>query len=126
MQFERSETGTTPRVIIDSDANVFEIEGRSLAENAAEFYGEIVDHLDEYLKDSGSEMELRIKLDYCNTSSYLGLSHVLKKLRELNEGNCAFTVKWLYESGDEDWLEDGRNFQEAVEIPFVFEAFEVS
>ncbi len=124
MKFERSETGTTPTILMDTDTNTFFIEGRSLAEDAATFYGEVVDWMDENLTGKGIRADLVVKLDYCNTSSFLGMSHVFRKLLELNSGGCSFRVKWRYQSDDEDWLEDGENFQEVTDVPFVFEAFE--
>lgn len=122
MLFERQQTGTTPSIKFDIETNSFLIEGRSLAEDAATFYGELLDWITENLTGSGTKAEIVIKLDYCNTSSFLGMGLVLRKIKELNEDGCAFTVRWQYDHDDEDWLEDGENFQEAVGIPFVFEA----
>jgi hypothetical protein len=47
MIYEQQETGTTPHIRFDTEENTFLIEGRSLAENAMEFYGALIDWLDE-------------------------------------------------------------------------------
>jgi hypothetical protein len=126
MLYEQQATGTTPLVRFDIDKNSFLIEGRSLAENAMEFYGAAIDWLDENLQNRKTNATVVVKLDYCNTSSFLGMSQLLQKLKQLNSNGSSFTVKWIYEKGDEDWLEDGRNFQEAVDLPFEFESFVAS
>ncbi|MCB0755869.1 MAG: DUF1987 domain-containing protein [Flavobacteriales bacterium] len=124
MIYEQQETGTTPHIRFDFEENDYMIQGRSLAENAMEFYGAAIDWLDENLQNRKTTAVLVVKLDYCNTSSYLGLAQVLHKLKELNSGGSSFKVKWVYEEGDEDWLEDGQNFQEAVDLPFEYESFD--
>lgn len=124
MTYEQQESGTTPFIKFDTEVNAYQIEGRSLAENAMEFYGNAIQWIDEHLKGKKTKAVLAIKLDYCNTSSYLGIAQVLHKFKELNDAGSSFSVKWMYEEGDEDWLEDGQNFQEASDLPFVFEAFE--
>lgn len=126
MKFEKVETGTTPIVSMDTETNAFLIEGRSLAEDAATFYGEVVSWMNDNLAGKIIKADVVVKLDYCNTSSFLGMSHVFKKLAELNESGSSYRVKWRYEANDEDWLEDGENFQEATGVPFVFEAFKAS
>lgn len=123
MLYERQETGTTPSIRFDIEQNTYSIEGRSLAENAMEFYGKAIDWIDLHLQNRKTKACLAVKLDYCNTSSYLGLAQVLHKLEELNKNGSSFSVNWLYEEGDEDWLEDGQNFQEAVDLPFMYESF---
>lgn len=126
MKFEVTKTGTTPHVLLDTETGVFRIEGRSLAENAMAFYGNVIDWMLANLSDSGAKGELVLRMYYCNTSSHKGVAMVLKTLSELNEKGCSFSVKWLYEEGDEDWLEDGETFQELTKVPFVLESFESS
>lgn len=123
MIYESEATGTTPNVIFDIESHVFRIVGRSLAENAVSFYMPMIQWLKENLTGKSIQATMDVKLDYCNTSSYLGMIQVFKMLQELNEGNCSFTVNWQYEEGDEDWLEDGKNFEECVKVPFTFESF---
>jgi len=126
MKFEKVETGTTPTILMDTETNTFLIEGRSLAEDAAAFYGEAVGWMNDNLAGEKIKADVVVKLDYCNTSSFLGMSHVFKKLAELNDCGSSYRVKWRYEANDEDWLEDGENFQEATGVPFVFDAFEAA
>lgn len=123
MKFEVEKTGTTPHVLLDTETSVFRIEGRSLAENAVAFYGEIIDWMLANLSHSGVKGELVLRMYYCNTSSHKGVVMVLRTLDKLNETGCSFSVKWLYEEDDEDWLEDGETFQELINSPFVMESF---
>jgi hypothetical protein len=53
----------------------------------------------------------------------LGLAQLLRKLKDLNVAGSFYKVKWVYEEGDEDWLEDGQNFQEVVDLQFEYESF---
>ena len=42
---------STPEILFDGEANIFEIKGMSRPENATKFYAPILEWMDEYLKD---------------------------------------------------------------------------
>ena len=62
-------TPKTPTVNFSSDSGVLEIKGRSIPENAVEFYKPLVDWIGSYGDSAQSNTEVNIQLEYFNTSS---------------------------------------------------------
>lgn len=106
-------TGTedTPAVLFDKDIGIFEISGRSLPEDAAEFYAPILQWLEDYAGSSNASTEFQMKLEYFNTASSKLLLDVLTKLEDIDNSK----VLWFYHDDDEDMEEAGEEFSEIIE-----------
>ena len=104
---------STPEILFDGEANIFEIKGMSRPENATKFYGPILEWMDEYLKD-GESVNLVFKIVYFNTASSKLFLHLAKILERGTD--CEIT--WLYEKEDEDMMEAGLEFKEIISLPF--------
>jgi hypothetical protein len=109
----------TPKVILDKNNGIFEISGRSLPEDAAEFYQPILDWLTRYESATNSETRFQFKLEYFNTASSKLILDILSKLEDI-EGTV---VHWYFHEDDEDMEEAGEEFSELVEIPFEFKTY---
>lgn len=112
-------TEDTPRVMLDKATGIFEISGRSLPEDAAEFYSPILNWLTEYSKASNPKTEFVIKLEYFNTASSKLILDTLSKLEDINGA----TVLWYHYEDDEDMQEAGQEFAELVDVPFEFKTY---
>jgi hypothetical protein len=112
-------TEDTPEITLDKASGLFEISGRSLPEDAAEFYRPILDWLDAYQDSPNSESVFQLKLEYFNTASSKLILDVLSKLEEI-EGT---SIMWYFHEDDEDMEEAGEEFSELVEIPFDFKSY---
>lgn len=106
-------TGTedTPTVLLDKTSGIFEISGRSLPEDAAEFYAPILKWLTDYANDANPKTEFQMKLEYFNTASSKLLLDVLTKLESIDNSK----VIWFYHDDDEDMEEAGEEFSEIIE-----------
>jgi hypothetical protein len=104
---------STPEILFDGEANIFEIKGMSRPENATKFYAPILEWMDEYLKD-GESVNLVFKIVYFNTASSKLFLHLAKILERGTD--CEIT--WLYEKEDEDMMEAGLEFKEIISLPF--------
>jgi len=113
-------TEDTPKIILDRNNGIFEISGRSLPEDAAEFYSPILEWLDEYTGSPNSETVFIFKLEYFNTASSKLLLDILSKLENIADST---TILWYYHEDDEDMEEAGTEFSELVEVPFEFKPF---
>jgi hypothetical protein len=111
-------TPKTPTVIFDSEKGILEIKGRSIPENAIEFYKPLVDWLDDYAKTPQKQTDVNIQLEYFNTSSSKCILDVFKKLEAVRKDDNKVTVKWYYEEDDEDMLEAGEDYQSILKIDF--------
>ena len=108
----------TPTVVFDI-AGILEIKGKSIPENSIEFYRPVFEWLDIYSQSPASKTELKISLEYFNTSSSKCLLDILRRLETINlSGKSAVKVLWFYDADDEDMMEAGEDYQALVKVPF--------
>ncbi|MEH0154594.1 DUF1987 domain-containing protein [Limibacter armeniacum] len=112
-------TEDTPKIILDKENGVFEISGRSLPEDSAEFFNPVLEWLEEYKDSANGETVFNFKLEYFNTASSKLILDILSKL-EAVEGT---KVVWYFHEDDEDMEEAGEEFSDLVEVPFEFETY---
>jgi hypothetical protein len=112
-------TEDTPKVMLDKATGIFEISGRSLPEDAAEFYQPILNWLTEYAGHINPSTGFVIKLEYFNTASSKLILDVLSKLEDIKGSK----VIWYYYEDDEDMQEAGVEFSELVDVPFEFKTY---
>lgn len=110
-------TPKTPTVNFNAESGVLEIKGRSIPENAVEFYKPLVDWIGNYGGAAKDATEVNIQLEYFNTSSSKCILDVFKKLESIN-GKSSIVINWHYEEDDEDMLEAGEDYQAIINIPF--------
>ncbi|NJM14240.1 MAG: DUF1987 domain-containing protein [Bacteroidales bacterium] len=111
-------TEDTPTITLDPEKEVFEISGRSLPEDVAQFYDPILAWLDEYAEAPNAATNFAFKLTYFNTASSKLLLDILLKLEELSEAGNNVKVLWYYPEDDEDMQEAGEEFNEIVDLTF--------
>ena len=109
-------TADTPKIILDKANKIFEISGRSLPEDSAEFYKPVLEWIDSYAKAPHPATEFVFKLEYFNTSSSKLILDVLSSLEDIK----GMKIEWSYQEDDEDMEEAGKEFSELVEIPFEY------
>ncbi len=112
-------TEDTPKIILDKNNGIFEISGRSLPEDSAEFYQPVVDWLEAYAKSPNDKSEFVFKLEYFNTASSKLILDVLSKIEDVKNA----VIRWYYHEDDEDMEEAGQEFSELVEVPFEFNTY---
>ncbi len=111
-------TSKTPFIKFDPETGILEIKGRSIPENAIEFYKPLVEWLNEYAENPKEKTEVHIQLDYFNTSSSKCILDIFKKLESIHKKGHPVVIKWYYEEDDEDMLEAGEDYQSILKIPF--------
>ncbi len=112
-------TPKTPTIDL-ADSGVVEIKGRSIPENAVDFYRPVVEWLDGYSNSPCDQTVVNVQLEYFNTSSSKCILDVFKKLESIykKNGDKGVVIKWHYEEDDEDMLEAGEDYQSILKIPF--------
>jgi len=116
----------TPEVLFDPTNQVFEIKGKSIPDDAEEFYSNILVWFDDYVANPCANTILKIDLEYFNISSSKRLLFLLYKLNELKAKNKVVRVQWLYNEEDEDMFEVGQDYAFMVKVPFDFISYNVS
>ena len=109
-----------PSIILDKEKGIFEISGRSLPEDADNFYTEIIEWIQEYIKEPNENTEFVFKLDYYNSSTARKISDILVLLEKILESEKKIQIHWYYQEGDEVMKESGEDFELIMNIPFEF------
>lgn len=112
-------TDETPQIILDKDKGIFEISGRSLPEDSADFFNPILEWVNDYRKSPNANTELILKLDYLNTASSKYIQDILTAFEGLDQTK----IVWYFMEDDESMEEIGKEFAELVEVPFEFRPY---
>lgn len=112
-------TEDTPKIMLDKGNGIFEISGRSLPEDSAEFYQPVLEWINEYASAPNGETEFVFKLEYFNTASSKMILDVMYALEDID----SIKISWYFHEDDEDMEEAGQEFAELVEIPFDFKIY---
>lgn len=111
-------TAKTPSIDFDKDAGVLRIKGRSIPENSIDFYKPLIEWIDGYALQPNAETVVHVQLEYFNTSSSKCILDVFKKLEGIKKSGKEITVKWYYESDDEDMMEAGEDYDAIIDLDF--------
>ena len=114
-------TENTPKIMCDFENSLIEISGRSIPENANEFYIPLIRWLKDYGNSDKQSLKLIFFLDYINSISYKMIFEILIIAEEIKKGNKDVSVLWKYEEDDDEILEEGSHFASKLDIPFTFE-----
>lgn len=106
----------TPYVILDTEMSLFEISGKSIPENAIEFYHPILKWIEKYSESPNNVTKFKVKLEYFNTSSSKIILEILRKIADIQ--NSDVVVEWYYEEGDEEIQSAGEDYREVLSVPF--------
>ncbi len=116
-------TVKTPEVLFDPTNEVFEIKGKSVPEDAEEFYHEVLQWVEDYVSNPSEKTVFKIDLEYFNISSSKRILFLFYKLNELKEKGKHIKIVWYYNEDDEDMFEVGQDYAFMVKIPFEFVSY---
>lgn len=109
-----------PSIYFDADSGKFNITGRSILDNSAEFYKPVIDFVLKYKANPCPKTEVNISLEYFNTSSSRCLYELLIIFSEIYKSGKDVLANWYYYEIDEDSLELGHDFQYSTGLPFSY------
>lgn len=116
-------TRETPEVHLSKSQSKISFFGRSLPENAKEFYNPIKDWIDKYVQNINStskETEVIFKFEYFNTSSSKMIMEILMLIKKLQEKQPKLNVYWKYLEDDEDMIEAGEDYENITGVEFQY------
>ncbi|WP_436516302.1 DUF1987 domain-containing protein [Ekhidna sp. To15] len=114
-------TRNTPAVLLDPNRGIFKLYGRSSPENSIQFYDPLKEVISN--KISVDKFDVRIKMEYFNTSSSKCIYDILKELKALENKGKEVIIRWYYEQDDEDMLEAGEDYSDLLGLNFRFVEF---
>jgi len=116
----RTPTLKTPEVIFNPEEGVFSIKGKSVPEDAAAFYDDLLTWFENYAVSPNAETVLTVDLEYFNISSSKRILFILYNLNDMLVSGKNVRIKWMYNEIDEDMFEVGQDYAFMVKIPFDF------
>jgi hypothetical protein len=106
-------TPKTPHIELNPLTGDFIFSGKSIPENAAKVYEPILNWVNEYVRHARPTTNLRLNLEYFNTSSSLWLAKIFKVLAKINEPDYVLLFH-LYLPVDEfDEMKEFEDIKEA-------------
>lgn len=83
--FTLEQTPKTPQIDLNQFSGELILSGRSIPENAAKIYEPVLNWVREYVQKAKPITNLRLNLEYFNTSSLMWLSRILSVLKKIND-----------------------------------------
>jgi len=115
--FRKDQTKNSPEIILDP-GGIIRIKGRSILENATDFYQPILEWITEYVREPAQLTCIDINLEYFNSATAKVLITLIQRVSAVTFRNAKFKVNWYYEEGDEDILERGEYIESVLETDF--------
>jgi len=85
-------TPKTPQIELNHLTGDLIFSGKSIPENAAKLYKQVLNWVEEYISYPCSSTNLRINLDYYNTASSIWLTKILKALMKINKPDFVLII----------------------------------
>lgn len=111
-------TNETPEVQLDVEGVCY-IKGRSLPENAYEFYEPILNWIKTMVNSNVKSFSLEVQLEYFNSSSGRFIYEIIHYL-DVSPNKNGYSIVWRYEVGDDLMLERGQAFEALSSVVFTF------
>ena len=108
----------TPTVNFDPERGVLEIKGRSIPENSVDFYQPLFDSLGRYASSPQSATNVKIDLEYYNSSSSKCIVDILRALENIHAKHAGVTINWYFDKDDKTMQDAGEDYQNIIKIPF--------
>lgn len=109
-------TERTPHVEFDFSARRLSMKGESYPEDAAAFFGPILQSMREFVGAGGAQpVVLDLEMSYFNSSSAKALMNLFLLLEKAAQQGMPVTINWWYHEDDDTILESGEDFAEDFE-----------
>lgn len=104
-------TDRAPQVDFDFASGRLQLRGESYPEDAAAFFGPLLQALRTYLAEAGTDpIVFEVGLVYFNSSSAKALMNLFMLLEDAAAEGRAVTIRWHFTEGDETIEEAGEDF----------------
>jgi hypothetical protein len=95
-----------PFVSFNAETGKCEISGESFPETTTDFYGRLMEWLEQYTTKVKGPIDFVFNLSYFNTSSSKRILHIMILLQEYREKGGEVIAQWNYDPEDLDLEED--------------------
>jgi len=107
------ETPKTPQIELNPFTGDFIFSGKSIPENAAKVYEPVLEWVTEYILHARPTTNVRLNLEYYNTSSSLWLAKILKVLVRINEPDYVLIIHLYLPLDEFDEMKEFEDIKDA-------------
>jgi hypothetical protein len=100
------QTAKSPLVDFNSYTGELLLSGKSIPENAAAVYENLLKWVLEYVRSPRSTTNLRLNLEYFNTSTAIWLSKIVAALGSIKDKECTLLIHLYFTIEDFDSMEE--------------------
>jgi hypothetical protein len=111
-------TEQTAEVVLDATNGKIEFSGVSIPEDSYSFFTPILRWIEQYIEKPQKKTVASFNIMYCNTSSSMYISEILRKLRKLKNSGNEIEINWYYEEEDDDMRLLGEDFKRISQLNF--------
>ncbi len=110
----------TPEINFDAKTGELSISGKSLPDDAVEYYHHAINWVKKYAESPCPVTTFTLHITYMNSASAKRIIDILEILDKLKSNGFQVKVVWMYSSDDEDGLEEGNEMERMCDIPFTY------
>jgi len=93
-------TAKTPQIDFNQLTGELILFGKSIPENAAKVYEPLLDWINDYIKSPRKTTNLRLNLEYFNTSSAIWFAKMVNALSKISEEDCVLFIHLYFDIED--------------------------
>lgn len=109
-EFYLEATHKTPEITGNIEKGELRIKGKSIPEDARDFYFPFRNWVLEYIQTDHPTLDIAIELEYFNTSTSSIILDIFKHLLKVSSEKKV-NIKWIFEVDDLDMEEAGQDYQ---------------
>jgi hypothetical protein len=94
----------TPQIDLNPFNGELIFSGRSIPENASALYENVLKWVKEYVKNPKTNTNLRLNLEYFNSSSSIWLAKIVKTLCSVKKSSCTLFIHLYFDIEDFDTM----------------------
>jgi hypothetical protein len=113
-----SSSQSTPSIVGQWEQGLLTMDGDSYPENSFEFFVQVIDWIERYLKQTQAPLRLELRLVYMNTSSVKAMMDIFDMLEDAHKKGRQVSVDWYYDERNERVVDLADEFREDCSFPF--------
>jgi hypothetical protein len=106
----KSDVYFIPEVNLNATTGQCLLAGESYLEDTDEFYNNIINWLEAFIKEVKKPINFDFRLTYFNTSSSRSILNVLRVLKSYEDKGGNITVNWYYPEDDDSIAEEAEDY----------------
>lgn len=108
-----------PEIDFHPSEDIFKLSGKSIPENAIDYYRGAVHWLKEYIKSPNQNTVFEVNFTHLNTNTTHQLIKMFQLLSKISY-NSNVSIKWFYSKDDEDMFDLGSRMKKLHDLDFTF------